>query len=176
MAGTILLGPVGQADGRNRLLRIQPPAVRRSDPTVRVVGQAAANARISAPRIAVRRRQRGRDIGARAKAGIDQPLLPQSLQRVGVKDGALGLDDRRSVMGQPQPGQILEYAVDELGPAAAGVEILDAEQEFSPAGTGMGVAERRRKGMAQVQEARWRGGETCDLQDSLHDKGDRGDS
>ena len=54
-------------------------------------------------------------------------------------------------MGEPEPGQILENAVDEIRAAAARVEILDPQQELAPAGARMGMAQRGRKGMAQVQ-------------------------
>jgi len=43
-------------------------------------------------------------------------------------------------MRQAQPGQILENALDKLRAAAAGVEILDPQQEFPTAGPRMGVA------------------------------------
>jgi hypothetical protein len=76
----------------------------------------------------------------------------------------------------PQPGQILHNAVDELRAASAGIEILDPQQELPAAGARVGVPERRGKGVAQVQPSGRRWGETCDLQDSLHDKGDGGDS
>ena len=79
-------------------------------------------------------------------------------------------------MCNAQPGQILENVADEFRTAAAGVEILDPEQKPPAAGPRMGMAERRRKGMAQVQPSRRRGGETCDLQDSLPLKGDKADS
>ena len=86
------------------------------------------------------------------------------------------LDHRLAIVGQAQPLQILENAVDELRAAAAGIEILDPQAELAAAGPRMGMAQHRRIGMAEVEPSRWRGGETCDLQDSLHAKGDIGDS
>ena len=79
-------------------------------------------------------------------------------------------------MGDAEPGQILENAVDELQAAATRIQILDPEQELPAAGARMGMAERRRKGVAQVEPSRRRWGETCDLQDSLPLKGDKADS
>ena len=79
-------------------------------------------------------------------------------------------------MRNAQPGQILENAVDELRAAATRIQILDPEQELPAAGARMGMAERRRKGVAQVEPSRRRWGETCDLQDSLPLKGDKADS
>ena len=176
MAGAILLRPTGQASGGDRLVGIEPPTVRGGRPPAGVVGKAAASAGITAPRIAVRRGQRCRYVRAGAEAAIDQASRFQPLQRGGVKGGPMRLDDRLAVDGKAEPGQILENAVDELGAAAAGVEILDPKQESPAAGARMGMAQRRRKGMAQVQPAGRRGGETCDLQDSLRVKGDKGSS
>ena len=79
-------------------------------------------------------------------------------------------------MGQSQPGEVLENPVDELGAAAARVEVFDPQQEEAAAGACVGVAERGGKRVAQVKPARRRGGETCDLQDSLPLKGDKADS
>ena len=103
-------------------------------------------------------------------------MLLEAIQRLGVTPGALRLDDGLSVVLEAKPGEVLENPLDELRPAAAGVEILDPEQEFSAAISCDGMAQRRRIGMSQVEPSRRRGGETCDLQDSLHDKGDSGDS
>ena len=79
-------------------------------------------------------------------------------------------------MRNAQPGQILENVADELQAAATRIQILDPEQELPAAGARMGMAERRRKGVAQVEPSRRRWGETCDLQDSLPLKGDKADS
>ena len=175
-AGAIVLGPARQTGETNRLLRIQPPAVGRIGPPLRIVWEAAAGAGIAAAGIAVWGRERLGDVGAGAEARIDEILRLEPFEGVRIAGRPLRLDDRLSVMGQPEPGQILENAADELRAAAARVEILDPEQESAAAGPRMGMAKRRRKGMAEVQASRRRGGETCDLQDSLHLKGDKGDS
>src|SRR5262245_3905425 len=124
----------------------------------------------------MRRSQRLGDLGAAAKAGIDQAGCPQFLQRGGIKADTLRLDDRRAVEIEAQPLQILDDAFEKFWSAAARVEILDPDAERARACPSMGVTDDRRKSMAQVQAAGRRRGETCDLQDSLHDKGDRGDS
>jgi hypothetical protein len=72
--------------------------------------------------------------------------------------------------------QVFINALDILGSAAARIQILDSQAELAAAGPGMGMAQRRRIGMAEMEPPRRRGCETCDLQDSLHDKGDRSDS
>ena len=113
------------------------------------------------------------DIGTGAEAGIDETPLPEPVQCVCIAFRPLRLDDRLAVMRNAQPGQILENVADEFRTAASGVQILDPQQKFPAAGPRMGMAQRRRKGMAQVQPSRRRGGETCDLQDSLHFKGDK---
>ena len=90
--------------------------------------------------------------------------------------GPLGLDQRLAVMLKAKPGEVLEYSVDEFRAAASGIEILDAKAEQAAGSAGLRMAQRRRIGMAEVEPARRRGGETCDLQDSLHGKGDSDDS
>ena len=79
-------------------------------------------------------------------------------------------------MLKSEPFEFLENAFDELRAAAARVEILNPQQEPAAAGPGAGMAERRRIGVPQMEPAGGRGGETCDLQDSLHGKADSGDS
>lgn len=51
-------------------------------------------------------------------------------------------------MGKPQPCKVLENPVDELGAAAARVEVFDAQQEVTATGACVGVAERGGKGVA----------------------------
>ena len=139
-------------------------------PAFGIVGQPPTGARIEASGIAVRRGQRLGDFGTRTKAGVDELLLFQLVQRFAVERRPLGLDDRIAIMIEAEPFQVLENAVDKLRPAAAGVQILDAQQEPAAAVPGTGVAQRSRIGMAEVQTPGRRGGETCDLQDSLHAK------
>jgi hypothetical protein len=115
--------------------------------------------------------QRLGDVGAGAEAGIDETLLLQPIQRIGIEGGPPGLSDRLAVVGEAKPGEVLENAGDELRAASAGIEILDSDEKPAAAGARMGMAQRRRKGMAKMQSAGRRWGETCDLQDSLHDKG-----
>ena len=86
------------------------------------------------------------------------------------------LDDRLTVMNKAEPAKVVEDSVHELRAATTGIEILDPKQEFPAAGSGQVMAQGRRIGMSQVEPSRRRGGETCDLQDSLHGKGDSGDS
>ena len=145
-------------------------------PPLRIIGQRPAGAGIEASGIAVRRGQRLGDLRAGTEAGVDQALSLQLIERLCVERGALRLDDRLTVMIEVQPFQILVNAVDKLRAAATRVEVLDAQPELAAAGPRMSMAKRRRVSMAKVQPSRRRGGKTCDFQDSLHAKGDIGDS
>ena len=145
-------------------------------PPFGVVGQGAASAWIASSRVTMWRGQRLGDIGARAKTGIDQPLSLQILQRFGIGRGSLRLDQWLAINREPEPVEVFENALDKLRPAAPRVEIFDPDTELAAARPRMGMAQHRRKGVAEVQPSGRRGGETCDLQDSLHDKGDHGDS
>ena len=124
----------------------------------------------------MRRGQRLGDLGAGAEAGVNQSVGLQPVERLLVVFGALRLDDRFAVDGQSQPVEVLEDAVPILRPAPPRVQVLDAEQELTAAGPRVGMAQDCRIGVAQVQPPGGRGCETCDLQDSLHAKGDIGDS
>ena len=138
---------------------VEPPAVRGRGAALGIVGQAAAGAGIGAAGIAVRRGQRGGDVGAGAEAGIDQAVAPAAgrAPRHRARPLATGPAAAPS-QRDAEPAQILEDPVDELGPAAAGVEILDPQQE-SPPLAAPGMAERGGIGMAEVQPAGRRGGE-----------------
>jgi hypothetical protein len=175
-AGAVLFRPIRQAGQRNRPLRIEAPAMRDVGTALGIVGKAPAGTGIAASGIAVGRGQRLGDVRARAETGIDEPLSLELLQRLGIARGPFRLDYRLSVGLETEPGQVLEDAIDELRPAAARVQILDPQEEPTPAGACMGMAERRRKGVTQVKAPGWRRRKTCDLQDSLPAKGDHGDS
>ena len=110
---------------------------------LRIVGKGPARSGIKAARIAMRRRERLGDVGPRAEAGIDQPLAFQRLQRIAIDIRPFGLDQRRAVMREAEPGEVLENAIDEFRPAAAGVQILDAEAEQAAGSVSMSVAQRR---------------------------------
>jgi len=103
-------------------------------------------------------------------------LFSQPTQGLTVKRRPLGLDNSLAVPADAEPFEVLEDAIDKFRPAATGIEILDPEAELAAARAGLRMAQNGRIGMPEVEAARRRRGETCDLQDSLHDKGDRGDS
>ena len=97
-----------------------------------IVGQPAANAGIAGRGIAMRRGQAGGNVGPRAKTRIDQPARPKPLKRCIIRREPLGLDQHIPVPLYPQPAQILEYSIGELGPASPRVQILDPKQEAVP--------------------------------------------
>jgi hypothetical protein len=73
-------------------------------------------------------------------------------------------------MVDAKPFKVFENAINELRPTTAGVEVLDPEPERSVSGTSLKMAKNRRKSVTKMKAARGGGGETCDLQDSLHRK------
>ena len=126
-----------------------------------IVRQRAAGAGICGRRVAVRRVQRGGDIRAGAEAGVNQAARAQLFERRFVVGAALRLDQHRLVPVEPEPAQVLVDAVDELGPAARLVEVLDPEQELAAAGARARVTERprcRRGRGAAVRSATARSG------------------
>jgi hypothetical protein len=63
----------------------------------------------------------------------------------------LGLTAHRFLPDQAKPGQILENSCHKFSSAAAGVDVLNAEQKPSVGGTGGVMGKERGEGMAQVQ-------------------------
>ena len=84
-----------------------------------------------AGRRAMRRAHCRGNVRPGAKAGIDEALDPQLLERGRVDMAPLRLDQDPSVMIEPQPGQVLEDRPDKLWAAAARIEILDAQPEVA---------------------------------------------
>ena len=98
-----------------------------------IVGQAAAGAGISAAGVAVRRGERGGDVGAGAEAGIDEALR-RAAGRARRHRCAVRRDWNSGGASSAMPSQARSSIDpgDELGAAAAGVEILDPQQEALP--------------------------------------------
>jgi hypothetical protein len=67
-----------------------------------------------------------------------------------------------AVPGKAQPGEVLEDGRLEFGPAAAGVDVLDAQQETAAGGAGGVMGEDGGKGVAAMRQAGGRGGEAAD--------------
>jgi hypothetical protein len=71
----------------------------------------------------------------------------------------MGLEQRRRIGSDPQPDEVVNDTSDKFGPAAAGIKILDSQQEA----LSRSAPKRGAKCMAKVKPARRRGGESaCD--------------
>ncbi len=101
----------------------------------------------------MRRGQRLSNVGTGAETRIDQPARLQRIERSRISVGPLGLDQHRLTPLEPEPAQILEDPVDELGPATGLVEILDPQPEFAPAERGPVVADDRAERVTEVEPA-----------------------
>jgi hypothetical protein len=66
-----------------------------------------------------------RDIGPRAKAGIEQVHVSQACKRRFISAEAIGLENDLVIPVYPQPVEILDYAGDMFRTAARPVYILD---------------------------------------------------
>lgn len=105
------------------------------------------------------------DLLSGAKAGIEQPLPAQTLERPGIVGHAVGLAAQWRLPVETEPGQILKDRGFVLGPHAVAVDVLDAQQE-APAGarrTGGAGGKKGRESMAQVQVAAGRRREAGDF-------------
>ena len=94
-----------------------------------------------------------RDVLAGAKAGINQPPVPEAPQRRYVIFKMIRLAAHRGFPGQAEPAQVLDNAVLELGPATALVDVLDPQQKPPAVGGRLAPGDPGRIGMAQVQAA-----------------------
>ena len=102
--------------------------------------------------------QCGFDVAPPTGAAIQQPHLPEPVQRLAVGVHPVGLAHRRLRPGEPEPAQVLADLRLPLRPGAGAVDILDPEQE-GPAPRPL-PRHQRGIGMAQMQRAGRRGGET----------------
>ena len=103
----------------------------------------------------MRRRGAGGDLGgdlrAGADAGVAEALRGQPVERRRVEREPRRLEDRGLVPAQPQPAQILDDSGDMLGPAAAGIDILDAQQVAPALRPDEVMRAHRREGVAEVE-------------------------
>lgn len=150
--------------------------MRRRLPPARVVSQWPTCSGIKIAGIAMGRSQRLGNFRTRAEAGVDQSVGLELVERCRIVAKPAGLDDRRRVPIDAQPFEVRLDCRYKFRLAAAGIEIFNPDQKSSAAGAGVRMADNRRESVPQMKLTRGGGGETCDLQDSLHAKGDRGDS
>ena len=153
-----VFGPVRQAGAFQRLARVEPPAVGSGSASPGVMGQASAGARIVRGR-PMWRFERGGDVRPGAEARIDQPRFAKPVERASISITALRLHQHRLVPLESEPAQILEDSVDELGPAASWVEVLDPDEEF----IARLARQRRAVSVAEMQPSGRRWSETRDL-------------
>jgi len=123
--------PRRQARKFERRPRVEPPAVRRRGPAVRIIWQGTTGTRIGSRRVAVRGSQRLGDVSAGAEAGEYQPSRPQIIERALVCSGALRLYQHRLVPLEAEPLQVLINPADELRLAPRLVEVLDPKAKLA---------------------------------------------
>ena len=102
----------------------------------------------------------GGDGGAGAEAGVDEVLGFEVVEGFGVKGKPMGLADDVAVPGEAEPAQVFDDAFDELLTAAAGVDILDAQQEAAATFASEIMGLQGREGMAEMQASGRAGRET----------------
>ena len=102
------------------------------------------------------------DLAAAEGTRIDQTHRLQSIERGAVGGEMLGLATRLSVPVEAEPEQILADRRFVLGPAAGGVDVLEAQQEAPAEAARQRMVEHRREGVAEVEEAVGAGGEAGD--------------
>ena len=127
------------------------------------VGAPAAGSGIDRTVRPVRRRAGARDLRpdlrAGAETGVDQPEPVEGGQRRRVVVHMLGLAPDSRLPAEAEPVEVFVDRRLEFGAAAAAIDILDPEQEFSAVrGVRVRVREQRRVSVAEMQEpARARG-------------------
>src|SRR5262249_29909840 len=101
-------------------------------------------------------RSRGGALQVRARAGAEEreALRIEHAERLAVHLPTLALFEHRAVPAQAEPLEVLVDGVDVLGPAAIGVEVLDAQQELATRSARLQPTEQRRAGVAQVHQPR----------------------
>ena len=147
---------------RHGARHVEPPAMRlgRDAPFTLALGQRAARSGVDGAGRAVRRRQAGGDVGARAKTGIDEAARSQIVER-----GGIGAEPARLAYGvavpiEAEPFEVGERCRDIIFARTAAVDIVDADAE-KPARAARGnVRKHRAIGVAEVELAGRAGGET----------------
>src|SRR4051794_37215559 len=94
-----------------------------------------------------------RDFAAALEARIDQPLALEFRERLAVGIEVLRLPPRWLFPRDPEPREILIDRLLELRPAAARIDILDAQQESSAKRARHLEIDQRRERVAKMQIA-----------------------
>jgi hypothetical protein len=99
---------------------------------------------------------------ARAEAAVKEAAPAQGLKGALVGVHAPRLDEHRRVPGEAEPDQVLKDGGGELRPAAAGVDVFQAQQKLSTRGPGGVMGENCAEGVPAVQQPGGRGREAGD--------------
>ncbi len=159
-------------DERKRPRHVEPKHVRRSRREAGLPltgGETAAGPGIA--RRTVRREMRGggrsrrlsRDLGPAAETGIDEAARRKRLQHRPVFSEMGGLHPHRLLPGKAEPAEILDQGRSEVRAAAGGIDVLDPEQKPPARLAREAFGEKRSIGMAEMEMAGGRGGETGGL-------------
>ena len=104
----------------------------------------------------MRRDPGARDLRPRAEAWIEQVARPQRVQNGGILRQMLALPADRAIGRKAEPGHVLDDGGLELGAAAAGVDVLDPQQEAASglvsSRSGAAEGDQRGAGVPQVEE------------------------
>ena len=119
----------------------------------------AAGARIEGTLGPVRRGGRTGDLGgnllAAAEAGIEKAVGRETIEGGAIIGEMIRLPAHRLLPGKAEPGEVLINPALELRPAAAAVDILDAQQESPPFLPRSMFGKQRRIGVTEMQRGRW---------------------
>ena len=100
------------------------------------------------------------DLKRRAVARIDAPHGREPIERLTINVATLGLLDDLTIPSEPKPLQVVLQLRGELGLAALGVGIFDAQQEATAISSCEQPVKERRSRIAQMQFAARTRGET----------------
>ena len=93
------------------------------------------------------------DLGAREEGGIDEAAGFEVFEHRPIFGNMVGLAAHRLLPVQPEPAQVFVDLCLVFGPAAGGIDILDAEQEAAAGLAGHVVVQHRRERVAEMELA-----------------------
>jgi hypothetical protein len=119
-------------------------------------GQVAAGAGIDGCAVGIRRPVAGygrADIAARAIAGIDQAAPVQAVERSAMFEEVFGLPPHRLLPVEAEPGEVVEDRGLEARQRAAGIDVLDPDEEPAASLAREIAVEQGRQSVAQMELA-----------------------
>jgi hypothetical protein len=102
------------------------------------------------------------EVAARAGAGVGEAGGEELLHRSAVEGQTVALAEF-GVPGEAEPVEVFFHCGGELGAGTLGVEVFVAEVEQAASGAGAIVRDGEGAGVAEVEIAGRRGGETADV-------------